>query len=842
MKNIINFCIVLLMSAIYHDCFAQDIKQDNVLQYKSIKQEFVMPNNDINPIEEIENIPKTIPFIPPVQKKMLAKPDERLLWQLLKAEKYDELQNEINKLKKKYKTWLPPIEMTSILKDREGEKILKKAKKENNWHLIIDCYTSYPNLFIKSRLDNLWLLAEAYSHIENEDKAIEIYKDILNSNSDAEIILATVYKAKEIISHNRFYELLVDLINQTYDLTILNALKTIRYNIDIEKLLLANNENKWLEAINIANKIQNDIVDKKDVDIALIVAWIYYNQHEYEDALRWFKLTISWQKDNEEVYRGAALAAIALKKNDLALELIEHTNLADDKNALIHQEILYQMAQKAFNEGRYEDVIKILQPIQMEQRAKLLMGWTLYRLNQNDMAVKIFNDIYRSDSNNRDAAKGLALGLARYDAWESLRDCQAIAYDDEVKSIFTNALGEGYFLNRLYHAAIAETSEPTSQPYEKLKGLLSPALSAGYLIRSKSGESGTSRLTIERLNLISSTFWIDQHHEIGLTFSDLNLRSGKISNNTLLGCPSVSFGEALFFSPRVNHTGLWEPIISYRHEDWITINSEFGTTPIGGPLSARPIGLLKLTAKGRDMEFSFDLHARPLRESVLSYVGLKDPYSNKKWGRVNGYGMNGDFYHKLFDPVALTLSSTLEFLDGTNTKDNLHFALSGGLPMDLGIENFTYFTIGPSIQYETYQHNSNHFTFGYGGYFSPQSMLTVGVSSQFLTKELDKFLLKGNLNIGWQFKYEDAEAFFSGCKTDMAGAYSSTFTSGLATSLEMLAAYKITNNWIGSAGFMLRNAPSYDDIAFMVSLTYSFEERNGLIQRDIKEHWWQKLF
>lgn len=842
MKNIINFYIVLLINAIYYECCAQDIKQYNVIQHRSVNQEFILPNSDINPIEDIENIQETNPSIQPVKKKMSAKPDERPLWKLLQAEKYDELQTEINKFIKKYKAWLPPIEISSILRDKEGEKLLKKAEKENDWYLIIDYSTKYPNLFLKNRVDNLWLLAEAYSNIKNEDKAIALYKDILSANDNAEIILATVYKAKETISSNRFYGLLVDLINQGYGINILNTLKTIKYNIDVENFLQASNEKKWIEAINLANKIQKDILDKKDVDIALMLAWIYYNQHEYKHALRWFELIISWQKNNEEAYRGAAFAAIGLKQLDLALKLLEHTNLADNKNASIQQEILYQIAQKAFNEGRYEDVIKTLQPIQVEQRAKLLLGWTLYRLNQNDRAIKIFDDIYRSDLNNEDAAKGLALGLVNRDDWESLRYFQQIAYDDKVQSIFTKALGEGYFLNRLYYAAIAETLELTTQPYEKLNGLLSPALSAGYLIRSKSGESGTSRLTIERLNLFSSIFWTEKNHEIGFTLSDLNLRSGKLSSKTLFGCPNVYSTEDLFFSPHVNYVGLWEPVVSYRHEDWITISGELGVTPLGGPLSSRPIGLMEATAKGRNIEFSFDLHARPLRESVLSYVGLKDPYSGKKWGRVSGYGMDYNFYHRLFDPLAVTISSTLEFLDGTNTKDNLHFALSMGLPVDLGIENFSYFTIGPSVQYEAYQHNANHFTFGYGGYFSPQSMLTAGLASQFFTKELERFLLKGNFNIGLQLKREEAEAFSIGCKTDMDEVYNSTSTSGLATSLEMLAAYKITNNWIGSAAFMIRNAISYDDIAIMVNLTYSFDGRNGLIQRDLKEHWWQKLF
>lgn len=841
MKNIIIFCIVLLTNVICCESFAQDIKQYNVLQYKSIKQNSIIPNQDINPIEEKEDIKENIPVIYS-KKTISSKPDERPLWKLLKAERYDELQNKISKLKNNYKTWHPPISMISILKYKENERLLKKAEEENNWYSIIDFSINYPDLFSKNRVDNLWLLAKAYSNIKNENRAIAIYREILRSNDNADIVLATVYKAKETINSNRFYELLADLINQEYDIHILNTLKTIKYNIDVEKLLRTNNEKKWLDAIDIANKIQNDILDKKDIDIALMLAWIYYNQHKYEYALKWFELVISWQKNNEEAYRGASLAAIELGKFNLALKLAENINLADNKNALIQQEILYRIAQNAFNDGRYEDVIKILQPIQAEQRAKLLMGWTLYRINQDDMAIKTFNDVYRSDFNNEDAAKGLALGLvSRYD-WQSLRNLQQNTYNDKVKSVFTKALGEGYFLNRLYYAASAETLDLAPPLYEKLDGLFSSALSSGYLIRSKSGESGTSRLTIERLNLVSYDFWVRKDHGIELTLSELNLRSGNLSSKTLFGCPAASLEEKLSFSSHANHVGLWEPNIAYRHEDWITISGEFGTTPLGGPLSPRPIGLLKATAKDRDIDFSLDLHARPVRESVLSYVGSKDPYSGKKWGRVIGYGMDGNFYRKFFDPFALTVSSTLEFLDGTNTKDNLYFALSSGVPVDLHIENFTYFTIGPFIQYETYQHNANHFTFGYGGYFSPQSMLTAGLSSQFLSRELERFLLQGNLNIGLQFKREDAEAFFSGCKTDMDGSYNSTATSGLATSFELLASYKFTDHLIGSAAFMLRNAPAYDDIAAMVNLTYSFDKREGLIQRDLKEHWWQKLF
>ena len=56
--------------------------------------------------------------------------------------------------------------------------------------------------------------------------------------------------------------------------------------------------------------------------------------------------------------------------------------------------------------------------------------------------------------------------------------------------------------------------------------------------------------------------------------------------------------------------------------------------------------------------------------------------------------------------------------------------------------------------------NLDYFTFGQGGYFSPEYLLQGALGIQFMTKEGQNYLLRGSATLGWQTYRQDATPVF----------------------------------------------------------------------------------
>src|SRR3569623_335229 len=80
------------------------------------------------------------------------------------------------------------------------------------------------------------------------------------------------------------------------------------------------------------------------------------------------------------------------------------------------------------------------------------------------------------------------------------------------------------------------------------------------------------------------------------------------------------------------HAGA-EPLLSVVREGRFTPGASIGTTPLRGPVDARGVGQLGATWYGARASATLEWSARPVRESILSYVGAVDPYTGTAWGR-----------------------------------------------------------------------------------------------------------------------------------------------------------------------------------------------------------------
>jgi cellulose synthase operon protein C len=138
---------------------------------------------------------------------------------------------------------------------------------------------------------------------------------------------------------------------------------------------------------------------------------------------------------------------------------------------------------------------------------------------------------------------------------------------------------------------------------------------------------------------------------------------------------------------------------------------------------------------------------------------------------------------------------------------------------------------GPAVSYESFDNNQNFFTFGHGGYFSPQSLLQGLIQVQFLTKEGKRWLAGGSAGAGVQSNEQDSAPFFP-LDPDGRNYSSQSSTTGIGL-INLTGGYLINPNWMvgGSAGFNV--TADYNEGFFNVWVRYYFERRNGLVRDDL---------
>lgn len=278
-----------------------------------------------------------------------------------------------------------------------------------------------------------------------------------------------------------------------------------------------------------------------------------------------------------------------------------------------------------------------------------------------------------------------------------------------------------------------------------------PTMQGGPAFRWRSGESGLGRLTEIGVPLETSFS----------PFYTGTARLQAIPTYLTAGTPSQTalprFGhEALLLlnpgtpparlpSPGRQNAGGMSLNAAYAYQNFA---GEIGTTPLGFPVenlvgrvalnwpgpaavsTALPTIPLAPTNVINPLQVRVEGARQPITDSLLSYAGTRDPVSRLVWGGVvktggdglvsyddGDFGMYGGGGAWSIDGKSVASNSELEGLVGAYVR-----------PYRAGANAFK---IGVNLSYMGYDKNLRFFTFGQGGYFSPQSYLNFSVPVEY---------------------------------------------------------------------------------------------------------------
>jgi len=266
--------------------------------------------------------------------------------------------------------------------------------------------------------------------------------------------------------------------------------------------------------------------------------------------------------------------------------------------------------------------------------------------------------------------------------------------------------------------------------------------------------------------------------------------------------------------------------------------ADLGTTPLGFTRQ-NVVGGFQLRADMGALGASIDVSRRPVTSSLVSYAGAVAPaytdatdgvrHPAESWGGVvrNGINMHvgrdvgrGDIY----------LNLGLGIYTGHNVLTNREVTVRTGFDYPLLVRPNQQVNSGLALNYWSYSENQRYYTFGHGGYYSPQHYFSVSVPLEWLgRKGMLSWRLMGSL--GYSNTYEKSVDFFP---TDAAlqkaagnPTYGGGSGGGLSYTLGGSVEYRFAPKWVVGAVFSIDRSHDYAPNRALIYLRYFFDRQTG---------------
>ncbi|MDO9424379.1 MAG: cellulose synthase subunit BcsC-related outer membrane protein [Methylobacter sp.] len=767
-------------------------------------------------------------------------PDERIAWRLYHAGKFEELSRQIEYLKQLHPQWQVPTDLSKALqsKQRSTDK-LTDTRQHQSARTAKNTDTACPDKY------SSWQRAESYIKSNLPLKAFELYEHMMARCRAQQDLMQTLETAKITLEYGDFIRLL-ELARPHLPLSYLDRLRHESLKADYlnSKALDAQQQENYVTRLN------TYITLVKDDDLAAIIGWRYYDLQNYDAAIRWFQQAGTWNVRNPNAGYGLLLSLERIGEYERILTLAGGTKeLTADMQSVVGR--IYKL--KAWQALESNSLITAAENVKLardrlgaDADLQELEAWLAQKNNHHDDAAKRFDELYRQSPTQK-YAQAYVLNQAVADGnllERRARQAGGLLWDE-----YNNYQAKELYSRKQFQSAYKQAPSV----YPELQNIDTSSVDMGGYARFKSGEEGLSRLDLFRLPVAGFSYTAFGNHTFKLGLSRVQLSSGRpeacqsdIGSLTPEASARASCrsNAAKFFTPteRLDHS--LEIDFSYRKDGWFSPFINLGSTPIGGviaPAVTYDLGFVQQTGYGH---WGLEAYSQPVRQSILSYTGIKDPYQGTlntplnaaprdiEWGRVLSTGFKSSGFYRFNDAWNMSGAIDYAWVEGKNVADNSMVSVSAGLGRSLDLKGFNYFTVGPSFNYQHFDKNLSHFTLGHGGYFSPEHYYNIGAGVNFLTEEGRTYVVKGRVNAGFQGIKEAASPWFP-LYDPNRGAFDTAHSSGEALDIELKGVWLVAPNIQLGGGGAVRKTSGFEDYTGGLFIRYFFEPRKASFSTDI---------
>ncbi len=372
-------------------------------------------------------------------------------------------------------------------------------------------------------------------------------------------------------------------------------------------------------------------------------------------------------------------------------------------------------------------------------------------------------------------------------------------------------------------------------------------VSGGIVFRNRSGEDGLSSLTDIEAPVQGRIKAGNGHIVVTATpvTLDAGTAAGNVSTLARFGAglsnstskAAATAGTNTYGSQTASGVGL---SLGYEGRN---INADVGVTPIGFRETNIVGGAQYNGAITDKVSYSLAVARRAVTDSLLSYAGARDSGSGLEWGGVTS---NGGLGSLAWDDgtSGLYVNAAYQHYQGTHVASNNAVKGGGGVYTRVLKDADQTLTVGVNTTLMSYNNNLSYFTYGQGGYFSPQQYVILNLPIEW-TGRNGAFTYDVKGSIGVQHYRQDASNYFPlnddsgrqgaaanaasvGTGVDSGAVYPGQSKTGVSYSLSAVGEYQLAPQLAFGATASLGNAYEYREWLAAVYVRYSFSKQTGL--------------
>lgn len=254
--------------------------------------------------------------------------------------------------------------------------------------------------------------------------------------------------------------------------------------------------------------------------------------------------------------------------------------------------------------------------------------------------------------------------------------------------------------------------------------------------------------------------------------------------------------------------------------------ADIGTTPLGF-LRQNVVGGFRYRADLGVQSVTVDVSRRAQTSSLVSYAGARDPATGEAWGGVvrNGVHLR---YARDVGRIGLFADVGAGLYTGDNVKTNREVTVRTGFDVPVYTQRDQRVTSGLVVNYWHYSDNQRFYTFGHGGYYSPQRYVSFGIPLDW-SGRYAKWSWRLQGSAGWSFTHENDAPFFPTRPDLQALSGNATYRGGSGGGFSYTAAaaveYAFAPRWVVGAGFSIDRSRDYAPNRAMAWLRYLFDKQ-----------------
>ncbi len=255
------------------------------------------------------------------------------------------------------------------------------------------------------------------------------------------------------------------------------------------------------------------------------------------------------------------------------------------------------------------------------------------------------------------------------------------------------------------------------------------------------------------------------------------------------------------------------------------LRMDLGTTPQGFAVTHWVGGVREKGDLG-PISWSIDASRRPITSTLLSYAGTRDPRTGAVWGGVVATGTTLG--------MSLDKGGTLGFwanlgahqLTGDNVESNNRIQFMSGLNWRVINEDDRLFSTGLGTMVWHFKEDAGEFTFGHGGYYSPQQYASLSLPLTYAQRYTRfSYVVRGSVFTSWS--QTNAAPYFPTSSALQAAAGNPTYqaSSGPGSGYSAIAAweYQVTPHLFVGNRLEIERSPYYAPNSMIFYLRYALD-------------------